>query len=119
MRLNGAMNTQIVTKRDNLLIRHVVMRVRPIAETMHILRGVERTGTCTMRVLPVDPSMDEKMLTEPDATRDYTIKTLPQPCQASHPARPRPAGTAADFARHHRDRTSAVGHIPTAREYSS
>ena len=42
-----------------------------------------------MRVLPVDPSIDEKILKEPDATRDYTLKVVPPPCQASHPAQPR------------------------------
>jgi hypothetical protein len=29
------------------------------------------------------------MLKEPDATKDYTIKSVPPPCQASHPAQPR------------------------------
>ena len=42
-----------------------------------------------MRVLPVDPSIDEKILKGPDATRDYTLKVVPPPCQALHPAQPR------------------------------
>jgi hypothetical protein len=66
----------------------VVMRVGPIAETI-VLRGPGWTATCTMRVVPGDPSIDPEMLKEPDATRDYTIKTLPPPCRASHPTQPR------------------------------
>ena len=46
-------------------------------------------ATCTMRVLPVDPSIDEKMLKEPDTTKNYTIRVVPPPCQASHPAQAR------------------------------
>jgi hypothetical protein len=66
----------------------VVMRVGPMAET-YVVRGRGLTGTCTMRVLPVDPSIDQKILKEPDPTRHYTIKVVPPPCRASHPAQPR------------------------------
>lgn len=74
----------------------VVMRVGSIAQTITVLRG-PRSGsplnpqgppaaTCSMRVMPADPSIDEKMLKEPDRTKDYTLKIVPPPCEASHPA---------------------------------
>jgi hypothetical protein len=47
---------------------------------------VPPAATCTMRVMPVDPSIDQKMLKEPDTTKNYTIQVVPPPCQASHPA---------------------------------
>jgi hypothetical protein len=65
-----------------------VLRVGPLEQTI-VLKGPRRTATCTMRVLPADPSTDEKMLKEPDASQDYAIKALPPPCKASHPAQPR------------------------------
>ena len=74
----------------------VVMRVRSRAETITILRspGVGThlnlqgppAATCTMRVMPADPSIDQKMLKKPDTTKDYTLQVVPPPCQASHPA---------------------------------
>ena len=76
----------------------VVMRVRSRAETITILRspGVGRlnlqgppAATCTMRVMPADPSIDQKMLKKPDTTKDYTLQVVPPRCQASHPAQPR------------------------------
>jgi hypothetical protein len=77
----------------------VVMRVGPLAETITIRPGSRQGAplnpqdhtarTCTMRVMPVDPSIDQKILKEPDAAGDYVIKLLPPPCQASHPARNR------------------------------
>ena len=71
----------------------VVMRVGSPAETITLLRG-PRAGaplnpnrpsevTCSMRVMPADPSMDQKMRREPDTTKDYTIETVPPPCRAS------------------------------------
>ena len=73
----------------------VVMRVGSLADRVIILRG-PRPGarlnpqgppaTCSMRVMPADPSIDEKILKEPDTTKDYTLKVVPPPCQASHPA---------------------------------
>ena len=70
------------------------MRVRSLAETMTVRRGSRQGAplnpqdqtapTCTMRVMPVDPSIDQKILKEPDAAEDYAIKILPPPCQASH-----------------------------------
>ena len=47
---------------------------------------VPPAATCTMRVMPVDPSIDQKMLKKPDTTKDYTLRVVPPPCQASHPA---------------------------------
>lgn len=74
----------------------VVMRVGSLAKTITILRGprpgapfnsqVPPEATCSMRVMPADPSIDRKMLKEPDTTKDYTITVVPPPCQASHPA---------------------------------
>ena len=77
----------------------VVMRVGSPAQTITFMRGL-RAGasfnsqappeaTCTMRVMPADPSIDQKMLKEPDTTKDYTLQVVPPPCQASHPAQPR------------------------------
>src|SRR5687767_259073 len=77
----------------------VIMRVGQLAETITMLRGL-RTGapqnpqeppaaTCTMRVIPVDPSIDQQMLKEPDASKNYTIRIVPPPCQPSHPAQGR------------------------------
>jgi hypothetical protein len=76
----------------------VVMRVGSLAETV-VVRG-QRPGeaptprdqppaTCTLKVLPVDPSPDPDILREPDATTDFTIKSVPPPCEPSHrlPAR--------------------------------
>ena len=73
----------------------VIMRMGSLEETVTILRG-PRTGgplnpqgpraTCTMRVMPVDPSIDQQMLKEPDTTKNYTLQVVPPPCQASHPA---------------------------------
>jgi hypothetical protein len=73
--------------------------VGPLAQTMTILRGPRLkallnpqgppAATCSMRVILADPSIDQKMLKEPDTTKDYTIKTIPPPCQTSHPAPPR------------------------------
>jgi hypothetical protein len=63
----------------------VVMRVGSLAERIVILRG-PRSGACSMRVMPADPSIDEEMLKEPDKTKDYTLKIVPPPCEASHPA---------------------------------
>jgi hypothetical protein len=75
----------------------VVMRVGPLAETITTLRGPlprallnpGEPPACTMRVLPVDPSIDEKILKVPDTTKTYTIQIVPPPCQASHPAQAR------------------------------
>jgi hypothetical protein len=66
----------------------VVMRVGSMAQT-YVLRGRRPNARCTMRVQPADPSIDAKMLNEPDATKDYTIRVVPPPCQASHRAQPR------------------------------
>jgi hypothetical protein len=70
-----------------------VMRVGPLAKTITILRGPRvvtrfdgQAATCTMRVMPADPSIDQEMLKQPDTTKDYTLKVVPPPCQASHPA---------------------------------
>ena len=30
-----------------------------------------------MRVMPADPSIDQKMLKKPDATKDYTLQVVP------------------------------------------
>ena len=75
------------------------MRVGSLAQTITILRGprpgtrlnpqVPPAATCTMRVMPADPSIDQKMLKKPDTTKDYTLQVVPPPCQASHPAQPR------------------------------
>jgi Carboxypeptidase regulatory-like domain len=77
----------------------VVMRVGPLAETITILRGTRAgirlnpqgppAAACTMRVMPTDPSIDQKMLKKPDTAKDYTLQVLPPRCQASHPAQPR------------------------------
>ena len=77
----------------------VVMRVGPLEESITILRGplagaslnpqAPPAAVCSMRVIPVDPSTDRKMLREPDATKNYTIQIVPPPCQASHPAQAR------------------------------
>jgi Carboxypeptidase regulatory-like domain len=77
----------------------VVMRVGQLAETITILRGPlpgvrlnpkePPAATCSMRVIPVDPSIDQKMLKEPDTTKNYTIQIVPPPCQPSHPAQVR------------------------------
>ena len=93
----------VETTRSDIVLPHagespfdVIMRVGPLAETITILRG-SRPGallnpqgppaaTCTMRVMPVDPSIDQKMLKEPDTTKNYTLQVVPPPCQASHPA---------------------------------
>jgi hypothetical protein len=75
------------------------MRVGALAETITIRRG-SRPGAppnpqqrpadiCSMRVIPVDPSIDEKMIKEPDATQKYTLQIFPPPCQPSHPAQAR------------------------------
>ena len=77
----------------------VVVRVGSPAQTITILRGprpevrlnsqVPAEATCSMRVMPADPSIDQKMLRKPDPTKDYTLQVVPPPCQASHPAQPR------------------------------
>jgi hypothetical protein len=75
----------------------VVMRIGPLAETITISRGSRQGAllnpqdrpTCTIRVIPVDPSIDERMIKEPEATEDYAIRIVPPPCQASHPAQNR------------------------------
>jgi len=71
----------------------VVMRVGQLAETMTIVRDPlapanppAPPAVCSMRVISADPSIDRKMLREPDATKNYTIQIVPPPCQASHPA---------------------------------
>jgi hypothetical protein len=76
----------------------VVMRVRSLGETTTILRGPRRgtpfdpqvspppEATCSMRVIPVDPSIDRKMLEEPDDPENHAIRIVPPPCRASHPA---------------------------------
>jgi hypothetical protein len=77
----------------------VVLRVGLLENTVTLLRG-SRPGvllnprqplldSCTMRVMPADPSIDPKLLKEPDATRDYAIKSLPPPCRPSHPMQAR------------------------------
>ena len=77
----------------------VVMRVGSLAKTITILRGprpgvrlnsqVPPEATCSMRVMPADPSINPKMLKKPDTTKDYTLQVVRPPCQASHPAQPR------------------------------
>lgn len=74
----------------------MVMRVGTLAQTIILnrLRGAPGrnpqgpTATCTMRVLPADPTIDLQMLKEPPSG-DYTIQIGPPPCQASHPAQRR------------------------------
>jgi len=46
-------------------------------------------ATCSMRVIPVDPSIDQKILNDPDTTGNYTLQIVPPPCQPSHPAQAR------------------------------